>query len=154
MMKSNREQLLHTFPQSLAATSSVLKAKRYITSKNAERKAGVFLICGIFRKEDEQLIGHLLFTKFDWSVPKCDMGYLIDQSQAGKGYATESAEMLMQWAFQVLKMEKITLRIWPDNHASIAVARKLGAREAGLALRDFKTTDGRVLDCVWYEVYR
>jgi len=82
------------------------------------------------------------------------MGYLIDQSHAGNGYATEAAQMLVKWAFQVLKMEKITLRIWPENHASIAVAKKLGAREAGLALRDFRTTDDRVLDCAWYEVYR
>lgn len=153
LMKANRESLLHTFPQSLAGTSSLLKTRRYILQKRGDSQAGVLLVCGIFMMPEERLIGHILFTKFDWSVPKCEMGYLIDEGERGNGYATQSAQLFAQWGFDTLRMEKITMRIWPENHPSIALAKNLGAHEAGLAKRDFRTTDGRVLDCALFELY-
>lgn len=153
LMKGNKEHLLHTFPQSLAATSSLIKTRKYILEKQGDRKAGVMLVCGIFKLPEEQLIGHILYSKFDWSVPKCEMGYLVDAAETGKGYATKAVQLFSNWAFDVLKTEKITMRIWPQNHASIAIAKKIGARELGLAKRDFRTTDGRLLDCLCFEIY-
>ena len=154
MMKANRESLYHTFPQSLTGTSTLMRTRQYVLTKQGDRKAGTLIVCGVFKMPEERLIGHVLFTKFDWSVPKCDMGYFIDGEEAGKGYGTASAKMLADWGFSELKLEKITLRVWPENLVSIAVAKKLGAREAGLAKRDFRTLDGKVLDCVYYELYR
>lgn len=154
MMKANRDQLLHTFPQSVRGTFTLMKTRQYILEKQGDRRAGTMLVCGIFLKEEEKLIGHALFTKFDWTVPKCDAGYFIDAAHAGNGYATEATSALMKWGFGELKLEKITMRIWPDNHASIAVAKKLNAVKIGLAKRDFRSYDGKVMDCMYYEVYR
>jgi len=154
MMKENRKDLLHTFPKSVEGTTTVMRTRKYILEKQSERNSGLILVCGIFTAEDDQLIGHILFTKFDWSVPKCDMGYFISSPHAGKGLATKAASAFAKWGFSVLKLEKITMRIWPENKASIAVAKKLGAREAGLAKRDFRSHDGMIMDCVYYELYR
>lgn len=154
MMKENRKDLLHTFPKSVEGTTTVIRTRKYILEKQSERRDGLILVCGIFSPGDDELIGHILFTKFDWSVPKCDMGYFISSGFTGKGLATKAASAFAKWGFSTLKLEKITMRIWPENHASIAVAKKLGAREAGLAKRDFRSFDGKVLDCVYYELYR
>ncbi len=154
MLQANKDSLLHTFPLTLSGTSTLAKTRKYVLEKQGDRKAGTLLICGVFRMPEEHLIGHVVLTKFDWSVPKCDMGYFIEKTETGKGYATETAKMIAGWAFETLKLEKITMRIWPENHASIAIAKKLSAREAGLAKRDFRSFDGRVLDCVYYELYR
>lgn len=152
-MKENRDDLLHTFPQSVQGTATIIRTRKYILEKQSERRDGLILVCGIFAP-DERLIGHILFTKFDWTVPKCDMGYFIIAEHTGKGLATKAAQLFAKWGFQTLKLEKITMRIWPENAASIAVAKKLGAREAGIAKRDFRTHNGKVLDCVYYELYR
>lgn len=82
------------------------------------------------------------------------MGYFIDSEFAGKGIATDVALLMSKWGFEKLKLEKITLRIWPQNHASIKVAQKLGAREVGLAKCDFRSLDGKVMDCLYYELYK
>ena len=153
MMKENKDDLLHTFPLSVSGTTTVMRTRKYIMQKQAERKAGLFMVCGVFTNEGEQLIGHVLFTKFDWTVPKCDMGYFIEKSYTGKGLGTQVARLFSQWGFANLKLEKITMRIWPENKASIAVAKKLNAREVGLARRDFRSSDGTVMDCVYYELY-
>lgn len=154
MMKANRNDLLHTFPQSVRGTFTLMKTRQYVLEKQGDRRAGNLLVCGVFEQPAEKLVGHVLFTKFDWSVPKCDLGYFIDAQSCGHGYATEAAGMLAKWGFEKLKLEKITMRIWPQNHASIKVAEKLGAREAGLAKRDFRSYDGKVMDCVYYELYK
>lgn len=154
MMKENKDDLLHTFPLSVAGTTTVMRTRKYIMQKQAERKAGLIMVCGIFTNPDEQLIGHVLFTKFDWTVPKCDMGYFIEKSQTGKGLGTKAAKLFSQWGFANLNLEKITMRIWPENKPSLAVAKKLNAREVGVAKRDFRSYDGTVMDCVYYELYR
>lgn len=161
MMKANRPQLLHTFPQSVRGTFTLMKTRQYVLEKQGDRRSGNLLVCGVFElpvrkdsNEEEKLIGHVLFTKFDWSVPKCDLGYFIDAEHSGKGYATQASQMMIDWGFKNLLLEKITMRIWPQNHASIAVARKLGAHEVGIAKRDFRSFDGKVMDCVYYEIYR
>lgn len=154
MMKENSEQLLHTFPLTAQGTATIIRTRKYILQKQSDRKAGSMLVCGIYSTATEELIGHVLFTKFDWTVPKCDMGYFIRKGQTGKGLATKAARLFAAWGFSTLKLEKITMRIWPENVASLAVARKLGAREAGLAKRDFRSLDGRLLDCALFELYR
>ena len=154
MMKANRADLIHTFPLSVRGTLSLMKTRKYVLEKQGERRAGTLIVCGIFLQPEEKLVGHVVLTKFDWSVPKCDLGYFIASEYAGKGLATQTARLISQWGFQNLKLEKITMRIWPGNAASIKVAQKLGAREAGLAKRDFRSFDGKLMDCVYYELYR
>jgi RimJ/RimL family protein N-acetyltransferase len=154
MMKENRNDLLNTFPKSLEGTTTTIRTRKFILQKQSERREGLSVVCGIYTRQDDVLFGHILFTKFDWSVPKCEMGYFISPKYAGKGIATKAATAFSHWGFSNLKLEKITMRIWPGNKASIAVAEKLGAREAGLAKRDFRSYDGKVMDCVYYELYK
>lgn len=49
----------------------------------------------------------------------------------GKGYATEGAAASMDWAFANLSWSQVIHSIDPVNHASIAVAKKLGSTLQG-----------------------
>jgi len=46
----------------------------------------------------------------------------------GRGYATEAALALRDWAFSTLKLPSLVSYIAPGNAASVAVAERLGAR--------------------------
>jgi ribosomal-protein-alanine N-acetyltransferase len=153
VIQNNRNSLNHTFPITVSRTGTPAEAAKYISDKIREREQGVIALCGIFSTEDT-LIGQFNFTKFDWSVPKCEAGYFIDGSLNGKGYATAATILAIDWAFSELKMEKITFRIWPENHASLAVARKVGAREIGVAKNDFRSADGLLYDALLFEILR
>ena len=152
MMKENAADLNHTFPLSVAGTATVMKTRKFVLQKQADRKSGLILVCGVF-DTNEQLIGHVLFTKFDWTVPKCDMGYFIAKQFTGKGLGTAVAKAFAEWGFERLKLEKITMRIWPKNLASVAIAKKLKAREIGVAKNDFRSLNGELMDCSLYELY-
>lgn len=153
LITENRSELNHTFPLTVKRTATASEAADYIGDKIKEREQGVNAFCGIFL-HDGTLIGQFNFTKFDWNVPKCEAGYFINKSLNGKGFATAATRLCVDWAFNEISIEKITLRIWPQNHASIAVARKLGAREAGLALNDFRSADGKLYDSMIFELLK
>jgi RimJ/RimL family protein N-acetyltransferase len=63
--------------------------------------------------------------------PGTEVGWGVAREFAGRGYATEGAAAAMDWAFEHLGWTDIIHTIDPANAASIAVAKKLGARLLG-----------------------
>ncbi|OWV83728.1 acetyltransferase [Rhizobium sp. N122] len=60
--------------------------------------------------------------------PEKEMGWFVYESRQGRGYATEAALALRDWAFATLGLPSLVSYIAPGNTASIAVAERLGAR--------------------------
>jgi len=56
-----------------------------------------------------------------------EIGWAIDRSAWGLGYATEAAEAAVDWAFKTLGWSEVIHCIAPENTASIAVAKRLGS---------------------------
>lgn len=54
--------------------------------------------------------------------------YDIHPAQRGKGYATEASQALIDYAFNVMHIERITATTDNNNQASINVIKKLGMR--------------------------
>lgn len=64
-----------------------------------------------------------------WPAP--EIAYGLAQKYAGRGYAYEAAVAAIDFAVEFLGWDQIAHTINPDNHASIALARKLGAQNSG-----------------------
>jgi RimJ/RimL family protein N-acetyltransferase len=60
-------------------------------------------------------------------APEGRMGYWVTREVLGRGACTQAAVQALQWGFEQLNLERVELLIQPDNEASIAVAKKLGA---------------------------
>ena len=63
------------------------------------------------------------------------VGYWIDETHAGKGYAPEALVVLCRSAFEDLHLHRVQVSIIPRNTASRRVVEKLGIREEGIAQR-------------------
>ena len=63
--------------------------------------------------------------------PGTEVGWGISAEYWNQGFATEAATAAIDWAFDALKWHEVIHVIDPENHASIAVASKLGARSRG-----------------------
>lgn len=67
--------------------------------------------------------------------PESELGWMLFDGFEGHGYATEGAAALRDWAFATLPLDSLVSYTHPDNLASQAVARRLGAVEDPTAPR-------------------
>ncbi len=69
-------------------------------------------------------------------APELEVGWLIDRSRWGRGYATEAGRAWSDHAFGALGRARLVSLVHPGNGASIRVAEKLGMRhERDVAFR-------------------
>lgn len=66
-----------------------------------------------------------LWNPLGWPEP--ELGWVLFGGHEGKGYATEAALTIRNYAYTTLGMPALTSNIVPDNETSKAVARRLGA---------------------------
>ncbi|KUJ77509.1 GNAT family N-acetyltransferase [Ruegeria profundi] len=81
---------------------------------------------GVEEKETGTYVGHVgLWYPEGWPEP--EIGWTLMNHATGKGYATEAAQAARAYAYDILGWETAISLIDPDNHASKAVAKRLGA---------------------------
>jgi ribosomal-protein-serine acetyltransferase len=74
-----------------------------------------------------------------------ELGYWLRLDTVGRGYMTEAARGVITWAFARANAHRIRVAAATDNHASLAVIRRLGFRFEGIA-RQAERCQGRWLD--------
>ena len=67
-----------------------------------------------------------------------DVGYRVCGQEAGKGYATNALEALIDFAQNSLRLEQLTAKTTNNNVASIRVLQKLGFNEVAADTKTFK----------------
>ena len=82
-------------------------------------------------RDDDEAIGHVgLFDFLRDCDPSIDgtpeMGWILDPSAQGKGYAREACEAVLDWFEQYFGKHPIWALISPGNEASMKLAEKLG----------------------------
>src|SRR3954469_5232812 len=74
-----------------------------------------------------------------------EFGYWLGKPFWGFGYATETAQRLVSYAFSVLEVDQLRAAWFYDNPASGHVLAKLGARHNGSAMRDCRARGQAIL---------
>lgn len=112
---------------------------RRIRQQQEDRENDVSYSFGIFKKEDDTLIGAIsLFQIIREDLQSAFIGYFLDQSHNGRGYATEAVELIVDFAFKELKLHRIEAGVMPHNLASIRVLEKAGFHKEGIARKNVK----------------
>jgi ribosomal-protein-alanine N-acetyltransferase len=70
-----------------------------------------------------------------------DIGYILKSDYWGEGYATEGAMACIDYAFDVLKTDKVICDIRPQNTSSILVAKRLGMVRVGEFIKLYNGID-------------
>lgn len=103
--------------------------------------------------ETKEEIGSVYLQNFEEEHNKAEWGIFIgDNSENyGKGYGTEAASLLLKYAFETLKLHKVTSRVLAYNKASIRMQEKIGySREA--LLKDELFLDGQYQDLILFGI--
>lgn len=78
-------------------------------------------------KENHKPIGSVYFRDIDHEKSIAEYGIFIgEDSEVGKGYGTEAANLALTYAFRDLKLDSIFLRVFADNRAAINSYKAVG----------------------------
>jgi len=113
-------------------------------SKSPERSLYVF---AVILKENKTYIGDAGFEVIKKSKESgiAEIGYFLEKTYWGKGYATEIAQILIKYCFNKLKFHKVIASCDARNTASEKVMLKCGMKKEG----EFKKQ--RLKNGKWYD---
>lgn len=99
------------------------------------------------------LIGSCGVEVTDRANQRASMGYILHRDHWGHGYATETARLLVGFAFDGLGLHRLEATCRPENIASARVLEKAGLRREG-HFRDHVRVRGAWHDSLLYAVIR
>jgi len=78
----------------------------------------------------EQIVGHLIMRYINPQKTVLRFGFVIvDNSFRGKGYGKQMLKLAMDFAFNILKVEKVTLGVFDNNPAAYLCYKSVGFKE-------------------------
>ena len=80
-------------------------------------------------KENEKVIGYIIFNEYEDKV--YELGWIFNKEYWGKGYAYESCDVVIKYAFSEMKIHKIFAETI-DNIKSVNLMKKLGMQLEGV----------------------
>ena len=129
---TTRTEDFYTFEYQLNSIKSCLASK--------EKDSGYFW--GVFLTDSDDLIGNVSLTEVvRGPLQSCWLGYSLDKAQNGRGYTTEAVRLILNYAFQTLRLHRIEAGVMPHNSASIRVLEKVGFEKEGLSKKNVLIND-------------
>lgn len=118
----------------------------------ADFKRG-WMVIGIVEKQSNTLIGYCGFFSYTPTFARAELGYALAKEYWGKGYITEATRALLDFGFNVMKLNRIEATVFPENPGSIRVLEKLGMEYEGI-LRQHISRNGVFRDRLMYSVLK
>ncbi len=105
-----------------------------------------YLSLSIWEKATGQYLGGVGLYGIRWEVPSFQIGYWLRASAEGKGYMTEAARVLCDYAFQTLKAQLVEIRCDTRNVRSAGIPRRLGFMDDTTPENQSRNPQGKLLD--------
>ena len=136
------------FPVSISRTSDPASTAMYVRDLLEQTNAKETFCFLVFADETTAPVGAVFLKSFDHRVRKCELAYFTASAFQGRGVASNAVAWAVDEAFRTHGMNKVFLRVDPENIASIRVAEKNDFQREGLLRQDFRTADDRLLDVI------
>jgi [ribosomal protein S5]-alanine N-acetyltransferase len=118
--------------------------------RERERQLGSGFGFGIF--VDSRFAGEITLSSIQRGpFQNGAIGYWIDEELAGSGFVPEAVVVVLQFAFETLRLHRVEVAIIPRSESSRRVVEKLGLRNEGVAL-GYLEINGQWEDHVRYAI--
>lgn len=118
------------------AWSDRSRAEKFLATCRQLSDEGTGARLAVERTSDGELIGWCSVTRWNPEFRSASMGYCFDDTSWGRGYATEAARALLEWAFATLDLNRVQAETDTRNVASARVLEKLGFVREGTLRED------------------
>jgi ribosomal-protein-alanine N-acetyltransferase len=110
--------------------------RQYMRLEEKLMRQGEMIRFWLVKKDnvDGDIIGSISMNNIaGGSFQSCQIGYRLDEREAGKGYMTEALNDIKAFAFEELNLHRLELNVIPRNERSLRVAQKAGFTQVGLS---------------------
>ncbi len=150
VIEKNRERLITYFPKTSRSIKDLEATKKFIKQKvkqGLQKEQFCFVIALSSKAE---IIGMVMIKNIDWTIPKGELAYFIDEDFEGMGITSNAVKWVVEFCFEQLEMEKLYIKFNPENTGSKKVAIKNGFEKEGFLKREFRTGNGKLTDVERY----
>lgn len=105
----------------------------------------------IVENETDASVGMIDFFDFDPKHQRAGVGILVSPQFENKGYATESLQLLISYAFLHLDLHQLYANITDDNKNSITLFEKQGFKSMGIK-KDWIFSNGQFKNEISYQL--
>src|SRR5262245_6767973 len=106
------------------------------------------VLWAILRGTDGGLIGNVALSHITWRHRHAELGYVIGERQEwGKGCAAETVQLVTDYAFLELGLEKVWARVIVGNEASRRALERGGFQQCALFRQD------RYIEGAWHDLW-
>ena len=131
---------------------NIEQAKTTIQTFKIVMKKEVYF-AGELRKGTGQLIGTCGFHLINNHHRRAEIGYELDDTYWGQGYASEALQAILAYGFETLQLIRIAAVVYVENKASQQLLIKAGFQEEGL-LRKHMIQNGVAHDTILYSLLK
>ncbi|MNK90402.1 ribosomal-protein-L7/L12-serine acetyltransferase [compost metagenome] len=149
-LTDNSDHLNDYFANMIKVNDSLESVRKYFEQKDLDWKENKSYACGIFKKESNELIGHISVREIDWRIPKGELAYFVFKQHNGNNYAAEALIAFKNWCFAEKKFNRLFMKIAGENTASIKVAERSGFIYEGLLKKDYRKREQNLIDMNLY----
>lgn len=108
------------------------------------------LFLAIVMTETNQHVGNIRLGPIDWFHRRADIGVLVgERSVQGKGVASAAIQLVLNYAFNIMNLKRITLGVIAENTNAIRLYEKIGFVREG-CLRSHVLCNGAYHDVILY----
>ena len=131
--------------------NTVVACKDWYESKLKDDKAPLF---AIVKADDNQPIGSIEFLELESTHRTATLCIFIgDESNCGKGLGSEALRLALRYAFDVLNLNNIDLKVYSFNQRAVKAYTKAGFKEYGRRCQAYYL-NGSYHDVIYMEILR
>jgi len=146
----NRERISRYFPRTIAATGSLESTLQHIKERVKAAENLEIITHLVKERESGKIIATIFMKDIDKVIGKAELGFFIDENHQRKGITSKFVAEVCAYGFEELGLSKLFMRIAETNTGSIRVAEKNGFVKEGILRKDFRTTDGALIDVAYF----
>lgn len=105
--------------------------------------------------DESGVVGHFIMRFVDEEKTILRFGFIIvDDTKRGKGYGKEMLTLALKYAFDLLKVRKVTLGVFENNEAAYYCYKSVGFKDVELSKKEHYRVLGEEWNCLELEISR
>jgi len=117
----------------------------YIKAQPWCQSSSAWLTLSINSTEGDEKLGNIGLKIIDHHKRIAEVGFMLKQSAQGKGFATEALSLIKDYAFNTLKLNKLTATCSVHNSGSYKLLEKFGFNREQTLLKN-TVINGQAID--------